>query len=271
MFSNIMATPEQFSQIILTIAMLSASFGVDSLVNYFIWEGHFTKIHKIQAPGLLVGIVRAAIYIIGVLSILQFVYGQTVTALATISGAFAIILGLSAQTTLGEMFAGIAIAISRPFRIGDWVKIGDLDEGQVVDQTWRLVRIKMRDKTLVNVTNRIVAERPVKNFSFPNDHVKSAETVYISQNVDPFEFEKLMIAALKQSGIVLDDPAPNVLFRHAADGLAEYGVSYAIDNYGDRVIIADKVWKLIHATLKSNGIPFGISERRLELIGKAPV
>ena len=35
--------------------------------------------------------------------------------------------------------AGIALNVERPFRVGDWVKIGE-QEGQVVDMTWRTTR-----------------------------------------------------------------------------------------------------------------------------------
>lgn len=265
-FKDVFATQAHFSEVMLTISLLACGFGVDQLVRYFIWEGHFSKVHKIKAPGLLVGIVRVTIYLICTLSILQFVYGQTITALATLSGAFAVVLGLSAQTTLGEMFAGIAIAVSRPFHIGDWVKIGDLEEGEVIDQTWRTVRIRTRDKTIMNITNRVVAEKPVKNFSYQTLGVRQSEIINVSNVLDPAFVEKVLIDALRASGLVLNNPGPNVLFKRVHEGLSEFAVAYSIDNYAERVVIADKIWKIIHATLRDNGIAFGLAERRVELV-----
>ncbi len=265
-FQNIFSSQAHFSEVMLTISMVATGFGVDQLVRYFIWEGHFSRVHQIKAPGLLVGIVRVTIYVICVLSVLQFVYGQTITALATLSGALAVVLGLSAQTTLGEMFAGIAIAVSRPFHIGDWVKIGDLEEGEVIDQTWRTVRIRTRDKTVMNITNRIVAERPVKNFSHQLHGVRQSELIAVSNVLEPAVVEAVLIKALMASGLVLADPGPNVLFKRVYEGLSEFGVSYSIANYAERVIIADKIWKIIHATLRDNKIAFGLAERRLEVI-----
>lgn len=104
------------------------------------------------------------IYLVAILIVLQFVYGQSITALATLSGAAVMVLGFSAQSTLGEMFARIAISISRPFKVGDWIKIGDKDEGQVIDQTWRHVQIRTRDRCTLNVPNRTIAERVDQEF-----------------------------------------------------------------------------------------------------------
>lgn len=268
-FANVFSTKASFSEVMLTIAVISCGFGVDQLVRYFIWEGHFSRVHQIKAPGLLVGIVRVTIYLICILSVLQFVYGQTITALATLSGAFAVVLGLSAQTTLGEMFAGIAIAVSRPFHIGDWVKIGDLEEGEVIDQTWRTVRIRTRDKTIMNITNRVVAERPVKNFTHQPLGVRQSEVIAVSNDLDPVFVENILIDALLKSNLVLVEPAPNVLFKRVYEGVSEYGVAYSIGNYAERVVIADKIWKLIHKTLRDHDVAFGLTTRRLELV-KSP-
>ena len=265
-FASIFPSINQFADFMLTITIFAAGVGVDQLVKYFIWEGHFSRVHKIKPPGLLVGIVRTAFYLVAILSILQFVYGQTITALATLSGAFAVVLGLSAQTTLGEMFAGIAIAMSHPFHIGDWVKIGDLEEGEVVDQTWRTVRIRTRDKTIMNITNRVVAERPVKNFSHAPIGIRQSEMIQVSNQLDPHWIREILVKAMNDSGLVLHEPAPNVLFKKVSEGLADYAVAYSISNYAEKPIIADKIWKIIYATLQTNGVAFGLPERRYEIL-----
>lgn len=63
---NLFATQISFSQAMFTIAIFAAGFGVDQLIRYFIWEGYFSKIHQIKAPGLLVGVVRTAIYFLSI-------------------------------------------------------------------------------------------------------------------------------------------------------------------------------------------------------------
>ena len=38
----------------------------------------------------------------------------------------AVVLGFALQDTLGNLFAGLAIQVERPFRVGDWVMVGGL-------------------------------------------------------------------------------------------------------------------------------------------------
>ena len=39
----------------------------------------------------------------------------------------AVVLGFALQDTLGNLFAGLAIQIEKPFRVGHWVTIGGID------------------------------------------------------------------------------------------------------------------------------------------------
>ena len=50
--------------------------------------------------------------------------------LLTTSAVGAVVVGFALQDTLGNLFAGLAIQIEKPFRVGQWVAIGDR-EGQV--------------------------------------------------------------------------------------------------------------------------------------------
>src|ERR1700759_4960222 len=48
----------------------------------------------------------------------------------------AVVIGFALQDTLGNLFAGLAIQIEKPFRVGHWVRIAEVD-GLVSEITWR--------------------------------------------------------------------------------------------------------------------------------------
>ena len=52
----------------------------------------------------------------------------------------AVVLGFALQDTLGNFFAGLAIQIEKPFRVGDWVTIAG-QEGSVSEITWRATKL----------------------------------------------------------------------------------------------------------------------------------
>jgi len=230
-------------QLTVTGLLLSMAFTLDMALMVFLWRGAVARDGQDAFPRLLVVVVRILIYVTITLIILQFVYDKSITALATLSGAFALILGLSAQTTLGEMFAGIAIALSRPFGVGDWIKVGNLDEGRVIDMTWRLVRIQTRQRNVINVPNRVCADAAIRNFSRPSAINRIDDAVYFDLQADPAVITEMLLDAMKDAAGVMTAPPPFVFFFGAKNGLGEYWLRYFIDNYQARDDITERVWK----------------------------
>lgn len=247
-----------------TLALASLAFAFERGLRVFAWQRILLKSGRQAVPPLLAGTVGFFIYLIGFLSIVQFVFGQSVAALATVSGALAVILGLSAQSTLGEMFAGIAIALSRPLRIGDWVKIGQLDEGRVTDMTWRLVRIETSDQHTIHVTNRVVAESPIRNFSYPNSVVRVNELIYFPLGRDIAAIQRALETAIADVPDIATDPAPSALYRGNKEGAAEFSLRYYVRDYGGKDEATENVWKAVLAALERAGLQHSFPRRQIE-------
>ena len=68
--------------------------------------------------------IRLGVQIIGYLAILVTVLGLFAVKIESVllSGAIvSVVLGLAAQQSLGNAFAGIVLLVSRPFRVGDYI------------------------------------------------------------------------------------------------------------------------------------------------------
>jgi small-conductance mechanosensitive channel len=251
-------------QLLMTAMFLGIGFSMDMALMVFLWNGPLTREGQDAFPRLLVVVVRILIYIVVLLIILQFIYDKSITALATLSGAFALILGLSAQTTLGEMFAGIAIALSRPFTVGDWIKIGNLDEGRVIDMTWRLVRIQTRQRAVINVPNRVAADSPIRNFTRPSKVTRIDDPVYFDLSLDPTAVEAMLKEAMRNAAGVLSSPLPMVFFFGSKGGLGEYWLRYFIDDYPARDDITERVWKGVVERVRRAGLRIQPPLRQVE-------
>lgn len=246
-FRDIIPDPQVLRAATSTALFFSVGFTVDMALSVFVWHGPLAREGHQAFPKLLIAVVKVLLYLVVTLLVLQFVFEKSITALATLSGAFALILGLSAQTTLGEMFAGIALALSRPFAVGDWIKVSNLPDGRVIDMTWRMVRIETRDRNVINVPNRVMADATIQNFSRPHGVTRITDLICFGQSDDPVMVQEMLVAAMSEADHVLRAPQPSALYRGAKDGIGDYQIRYFIDDYRLRDDATESVWKCIVA------------------------
>ena len=74
------------------------------------------------------------------------------TAILASSGIAAVVIGLAAQQTLGNVFSGISISASKPFEVGEYIEILDVTPplmGVVKD-------IGLRHTTIIDATNKSI-------------------------------------------------------------------------------------------------------------------
>jgi small-conductance mechanosensitive channel len=256
-FASVFDTESEFTRTTLTMAILAVGFAVDVFVRMYVWTNRYFRRNG-GVPGILAHLAQAIIYLFAFVIILQFVFHESVTAIATLSGAAALILGMSAQATLGEMFAGLAISISKPFKLGDWIKVGELEEGQVVNHTWRHAVVRLRDNTVINVNNSVIAAHPIRNFSTPSGLIQVSEMVSIKNSADPYFVQKVIAESVEESAKRISDTPPEVLFFGAnKDGNWEYKVTFSIADFEHKSITRETIWKAIVDSTKANNIELG--------------
>ncbi len=232
---------------------LIAAYLINTAIQRFIMNPLERKTDR-EIPSLARKFVAFTVYFFAVAGIIAFVYDQKITSLLATSGLVAMIIGLAIQINISNIFSGIAINLETPFRINDWVKIGDYDEGKVMDITWRSTRIANRDGNILSIPNSMASESVILNYNYPNDN----SSMYFMVHIDPIHnykrVQKILLDAVKSAEGVLDDPPPSVSFSRFTDWSAEYAVAFYIAEYGKRLTYTRNVWKRIYTHLDLVGI-----------------
>lgn len=87
-----------------------------------------------------------------------------ISGLLTGLGLSGVIFALAAQDLAKNLFGGMAIVMDKPFKVGDWITIGQF-EGTVEDITFRSTRIRTLDDTEVTIQNSVISNDSIINWS----------------------------------------------------------------------------------------------------------
>ncbi len=127
---------------------------------------HFAKRIKLEpsASNNLVLTFRILILIFTVLAIssLGGVQAEWLLSVSAIGGAA---LGFASQKTLGNFIAGLFLLAARPFKVGDYVKIGTV-EGIVEEITMNYTKVLTSGNNTVSVTNLQILDRDITNYLY---------------------------------------------------------------------------------------------------------
>jgi small-conductance mechanosensitive channel len=150
--------------------------------------------------------------------------------LLTTSAVGAVVVGFALQDTLGNAFAGLAIQSEKPFRIANWIRVGDF-EGRVTEVTWRATKLRTKSGNFVVVPNNIVSQQAIMNYSEPAVPTRLELDVGASYLSTPADVKAAAMEALDQVPRVLRTPAPDALL-HAFDGSAIiYRIRFWVADY----------------------------------------
>jgi MscS family membrane protein len=118
-----------------------------------------------KVDDVLVPMIRRALKIVviafGVLFIAQNL-DIDITSLLAGLGIGGIAFALAAKDTVENLFGSFTVLIDRPFRIGDWIVIGDL-EGTVEELGFRSTRIRTFYNSVITVPNATLVRTAVDN------------------------------------------------------------------------------------------------------------
>ncbi len=187
-------------------------------------------------------------------------------SLLTTSALLTAALGLSLQDTLGNLFAGLAIQVQRPFAPGDWVEFDDKAPhiGRVIEVNWRATRLITLDDVEVTVPNGLLAKAPLVNFTRPTRASRRSLYVYASSEVPPHEVHVAITKAIEGSFGVLTTPPPTVVTnRFVPDTGIEYWVRFFTDRFDLRDRIDGEARDRIWYAFRRLGIEHPATQRRV--------
>ena len=190
--------PADLTEIIFILLVAVLTFVAAKLVDKLMDAELHTMNEKMNIDQTSYKLLRhisvAVVYLIGLVIVISSIPFLEKVSLALLAGAgFAgIVVGLAAQSTLGNIIAGISLAVFRPFRVGDRVNVMN-EYGKITDITLRHTVLRTWDNRRVIIPNSIIGDEAIINWSIEDPTVNWPVEIGISYDSDIDLARKIMI------------------------------------------------------------------------------
>lgn len=212
--------------------------------------------------------------VIVVLAFVATTFVMRDTGLVAASAASAVVVGFALQDTLGNAFAGLAIQIEKPFRVGHWIRVGE-HVGVVEAITWRATKLRTRAGAFVIVPNSVISKEAIVNFNEPVRPVRFSVDIGATYAKGPNEVREALFEAVRRSPRALAEPAPVVHLVDFGNSAIVYRVKFWVAEFAEEDAALDEVRTAIYYSFARYGIeipyPIQIEYSREEAPAALPI
>src|SRR5437870_6396706 len=248
------------------VLLLSTALVV-ALVNRYIWDIYFEKRKQTPIPHFLREVVALIVFVVALLFVLSFVYHaeRGLQSVVATSGVAAVILGLAGQNLLGGIIAGMSLQINRPYKVGDWLQVGDRF-AEVMEINWRSTRLRTNDAIYLDIPNNEIVKSTIVNLHYPTEVHAMRIRVGVEYKNPPNRVKDALFRAASSAEGVLAEPKVKIFLVDFADSAVIYEIKYYMGNHSRINEINDAVRTNVWYALKRQGItiPFPIRTLHVE-------
>ncbi len=144
-------------------------------------------------------------------------FGVNVTGILASLGVLGFAFAIAAQDTIGNMFGSATLFGSKPFQIGDFIKVGDV-EGIVEEIGIRTTKIRKFDRHSVIIPNINLAKGVIENVSSRGNMFRVREKIGVTYSSSPDQME-LLVESIR-----------DIIHKHEKtnkDAVSVYFINYA--------------------------------------------
>ncbi|AWK05149.1 transmembrane ion channel [Flavobacterium crocinum] len=202
-------------------------------------------------------IIRLLMYAFMLVIIFPYLPGSDSPIFKGVSVFVGVLFSLGSSNAIANMVAGLVITYMRPFKIGDYIKIGEVS-GEVIEKTALVTRIRTPKFEDITIPNSTVLSSTSTNYSANTKHSTDGllihTTVTIGYDVPWKDIYSALIEAALNTEMIEKEPKPFVL----QTSLDDFYVSYQINVYTKEPTKQPRIYSSLHQNIQDSFNAAGI-------------
>jgi small-conductance mechanosensitive channel/CRP-like cAMP-binding protein len=247
-------------QVVSGSSLFLASMAVINVVGTFVFSA-LMRFARMEPPKIVQDLLFALAYAAAAILLLSR-YQVNLFGLVATSAVITAVIGFSLQETLGNIMGGMALQMERTIKVGDWIRVDDL-EGKVKEIRWRQTSIETRNWDTVVIPNSVLIKGKVtllgRRTGAP---IQRRQWIYF--RVDYQVLPTRVIGAVEEAlahetmPCVAADPKPHCMVADIKDTEAVYAVRYWLTDIAQSEQTDSLVRVRIYTALQRAGISFAL-------------
>jgi small-conductance mechanosensitive channel len=220
--------------------------------------------HRPREGKLIQDLLAGLIYLVAFFAIIAYVFDLRVQGLLATSGVVAIILGLALQSTLSDVFSGIVLSFSRPYRPGDWISLEGGTDGRVIEMNWRATHVLTGRRDLAIVPNSTIAKSKIVNVSSPSGIHGVTISVQLDAKTPPATGAEILDHAILNCRLIVAAPPPSVTIKSISASFTEFEITFFVEELASSTRAQNQLFDLIFRHLAVSGIGLAAAQNQQE-------
>jgi small-conductance mechanosensitive channel len=246
----------------LIVALAGVNFATAAFMVIFV-DYFLIIVQGAEIPRIFYQILKIATFILIGLPVLSTGFGLDITPFLTTSAVLTMVIGLALQDSLGNLFSGIAMQVSNPFKVGDWVLLAG-NEGRIREVNWRATTIKTFSNDFLILPNTCISSTEIKNFSRPTRVHARYVQIGLSYCDSPEKVRTVLSEAASGVDGILSRPVPQIMLRNYNDFTIDYVIKFFILDYAKYPVVESDLREAIWYALKRNSMEIPFPVRTIE-------
>ncbi|MBO5985526.1 MAG: mechanosensitive ion channel family protein [Lachnospiraceae bacterium] len=246
------------------ITLLVCLIAMRILVSFF--DKLLAKSDKLDGTlkGFIRSVVKVLLWIVAAI-IVAGAFGIPTSSMVALISIAGLALSLSVQNVLSNLFSGLTLLITKPFKAGNFVEVAG-KTGIVKTIGLFYTELDTLDNVAVSIPNGDITASAINNYS--DEPTRRVDMYFCASYDAPTEAVKeAILDAVSKDDKILSDPAPFVRLNAYKESVVEYVVRVWCNN-ADYWDVHFNLNENVRESFAEKGVPMSYSHVNVHMIEK---